>query len=216
MATRTSTSVSCSECGQPMDPTVAHDSDRARRMSPVRQHRYCDRDRHRRRGQHRVRDRDWNRTGRLRTRRGPAVDEADAECVRSSSRSRTMIATRFSTRSGGCTQCSSIYGRCGETLIDEHGIVARGVDDVIDTSPIAIALAHDLGNVAKHGSPLTRPPRSGYQPTFRLPQATRPGSGGPWMFRLDVGYDGTSVNGVDVARNAVDKWPEYLTGWGLV
>lgn len=156
---------------------------------------------------------------------GPGDYERDAarrwtkptrRCVRSSSRSRTMIATRFSTRSGGCTQCSSIYGRCGETLIDEHGIVARGVDDVIDTSPIAIALAHDLGNVAKHGSPLTRPPRSGYQPTFRLPQATRPGSGGPWMFRLDVGYDGTSVNGVDVARNAVDKWPEYLTGWGLV
>jgi hypothetical protein len=103
-----------------------------------------------------------------------------------------------------------------ETLIDEHSISKQDVDAVIDGSPSVIALAHDLGNVAKHGSPLTSAARSGHQPTFGQPLAVRPGSGGTPVFQLNIEYDGTTASGVDVARQAIDEWRVYLAGWGVL
>lgn len=101
-----------------------------------------------------------------------------------------------------------------EALLREDGIACRSVDEIIEASAV-IALAHDLGNVAKHGSPL-RSPRSGPQPIFLQPLATRAGSGGPWKFRLNVEHGRTTADGVDIARRAIDEWRDALTNWGLL
>ena len=102
-----------------------------------------------------------------------------------------------------------------ETLIDEHSVPRQQVDAVISGSPSVIALGHDLGNVAKHGSPLASP-RSGHQPTFGQPLALRPGSGGAPMFQLNVEYDGRTVNGVNIARQVIDEWRRWMAGWGVL
>lgn len=215
MATRTSTSVSCGECGQPLDPTVAQDSDRdpcpqcgstgiaiaigiAEEINIA-----CGIDVGAGPG-------DYERDAVRRWTEADAEVHALEQPLPGNDRDTILDAQR---------RLYAVFidlWSMRETLIDEHGIAPRDVDDVIDKSPKAVALAHDLGNVAKHGSPLTRRPRSGRQPTFHQPQAMRLGSGGQWRFRLNVGYDGTSVNAVDIAREAVEKWRETLTDWGLL
>lgn len=101
-----------------------------------------------------------------------------------------------------------------ETLIERHGINGQAVDGVINQSPTVIALAHDLGNIVKHGSPLKTPPRTGHQPRFGAPKARC--ADGVCMFRLDVEYGGVTVDAMHVARQAIDEWGRHLTSWGVI
>lgn len=213
MATGTSTSVTCGECGHAMEPIVAQDPDRAQcstcgspniaiavgiaeeidiasgidiGVGPT----------------------DYARDA---TRRW---DDADAEVhaleqpLPDSSRNTILDAQRRL-----CAVFIDLWS-LREALIAEDGIARGSVDDVIGAS-VVIALAHDLGNVAKHGSPL-HSPRSGHQPEFLQPRATRAGSGGPWKFRLDVEHAGRTADGVGIARRATDEWRQVLTDWGLM
>jgi hypothetical protein len=36
------------------------------------------------------------------------------------------------------------------------------------------------------------------------------------MFQLNVEYDGRTVNGVNVARHAIDEWRRCMAGWGVL
>ena len=213
MATSTSTSVTCGECDYAMDPIVAQDPDR----SP------CPRCGSPSIGIAVGIVEEINIASGLDIGVGPADyarhatrrwEDADAEAhaleqpLPDSSRETLLDAQR------------RLYAAfidlwsLREALIAEDGIARRSVDDVIEGSAV-IALAHDLGNVAKHGSPL-RHLRSGHQPIFHQPLATRAGSGGPWRFRLDVEHDGTTADGVGIARRAIDEWRDALTDWGLL
>lgn len=100
-----------------------------------------------------------------------------------------------------------------EAVIHE-GVAREVVDAAIKGDPLGLALAHDLGNVAKHG-PLTRPPMSPHKPTFDGIRAQAPGSGGQWRFKAAKGHGQTELEGLEVARRAVDKWNELLKQWNL-
>jgi hypothetical protein len=91
---------------------------------------------------------------------------------------------------------------------------APNVDDAINHSRQAMALAHDLGNLAKHGV-LKQPPRTGHPPVFGPPRAERPGSGGTWRFQLTVEHAGQTRDALDLARQAVDEWDRHLRSWGF-
>ena len=94
------------------------------------------------------------------------------------------------------------------------GVARRVVNTAIKNDPTGMALAHDLGNVAKHG-PLRSPPMSPHKPVFEGTRAERPGSGGPWRFRALVRHGQHERDGIQVARAAVDHWGNYLNQWNL-
>jgi hypothetical protein len=76
-------------------------------------------------------------------------------------------------------------------------------------------LAHDLGNLAKHGV-FNRRTQTGLTPAFGPPRAERPGSGSTLRFRLAIERAGQPCDGVDLARQAVDEWEQHLRSWGLM
>jgi hypothetical protein len=96
-----------------------------------------------------------------------------------------------------------------------HGVDKAVVDAAIDADRDGLALAHDVGNLAKHGS-LSRPARSGHKPTFGRVFGVQPGAGGEISFSLGVNWDGIEVDGLRLARRAVNAWEQSLTRWGVV
>ena len=100
-----------------------------------------------------------------------------------------------------------------EAVIRE-GVAKQVVDTAIKGDPVGLALAHDLGNVAKHG-PLKNPPMSPDKPTFDGIRAERSGSGGPWRFRAVIQHGQHERDGLKVARHAVDKWKHLWKQWNL-
>jgi hypothetical protein len=89
------------------------------------------------------------------------------------------------------------------------------VTAAIKNSPMGMALAHDLGNVAKHG-PLRGSPMSPYKPDLGAIRAERSGSGVEWRFNLVVQHGPNELEGLKVARDAVDEWERYLKQWNLL
>ena len=97
-----------------------------------------------------------------------------------------------------------------EACINE-GVAQSTVDRAID-GDVEVEYAIDLGNAAKHGTPLRRV-RSGKQPAFGDFQGIMDGE----MWRIDetVVFDGQSRSGVAVARVALGSWERNLHAWGL-
>jgi hypothetical protein len=89
------------------------------------------------------------------------------------------------------------------------------VDAAIDADLNALALAHDVGNLAKHGSLSRRPTRSMHKPAFGPVVGVHPGAGGDIRFKLVINWAGAEVDGLDLAQRAVGAWGQLLTRWGL-
>lgn len=96
-----------------------------------------------------------------------------------------------------------------------EGVPRQTANAMLKSHPDGAALAHDLGNVAKHG-PLTHPPMSPDKPTFGALRATRPGAGPPWRVGLEIHHGRRVVDALAVARKAVDQWEAALKLWGLL
>jgi hypothetical protein len=94
-----------------------------------------------------------------------------------------------------------------------EGVPDTAVDRVIDTDP-DLALAHDLGNLAKHGQ-LTKRTRSGAVPQLQAPRAVFQGSGPP-RFAARIVHGPGIRDGVQVARAAANAWEAHLRGWGVL
>lgn len=98
-----------------------------------------------------------------------------------------------------------------EACINE-GVALSTVDRAID-GDLDVEYAIDLGNAAKHGTPLRRV-RSGKQPAFGDFQATMDGE--MWWIDETVLFDGQPRSGVTVARAALGGWERNLHTWGLI
>lgn len=101
-----------------------------------------------------------------------------------------------------------------EAVIRE-GVAKQIVDSAIKSDSQGMALTHDLGNVAKHG-PLKNPPMSSDSPVFGNIMAERPGSGGSWRFKAVIQHGQHDRDGLEVARQSLDKWKHYLELWNLL
>jgi hypothetical protein len=88
------------------------------------------------------------------------------------------------------------------------------IEAVISAAP-ALSLLADLANLDKH-SQLDHPPRSGEVPMIVSVSGEQPGSGGGWRLRLRIQHKGQVLDGMDVAREAMDAWRTYLTASGLL
>jgi hypothetical protein len=96
-----------------------------------------------------------------------------------------------------------------------QGVSAPTVNAALKSDQDGMALAHDLGNVAKHG-PLKNPPMSGHKPTFDGLMAERPGSGGQWRLKIKIQHGPDERDGLTVARRAVDGWEALLKTWNVL
>jgi hypothetical protein len=79
----------------------------------------------------------------------------------------------------------------------------------------ALSLLADLANLDKQ-SRLNRPPRSGEVPRIVSVSGEQPGSGGGWRLCLRIQHKGQALDGMDIAREAMDAWRTYLRTFGLL
>jgi hypothetical protein len=94
------------------------------------------------------------------------------------------------------------------------GVSPQAVEDAITNDP-DLSLLADLANLDKHGK-LTRPPRSGDAPTDSV-RGVQAGSGeGGWRLEVTVAHHGKALDGLRVARAAIDAWRRHLIAWGLL
>jgi hypothetical protein len=101
-----------------------------------------------------------------------------------------------------------------DALIAENAVPAGQVETTITTIP-ALALLADLANLDKHGN-LTRPPRSGDVPQIGDPRGVADGRAPGWTLYLPILHRSATLDGLQVARDAVEAWERALQGWGLI
>lgn len=94
-----------------------------------------------------------------------------------------------------------------------EGINANAVDGAVKQSA-DLALAHDVGNLAKHES-LNRS-MTGSAPSFAQPMAVHDAPDDRWRFELKIIHRSQKHDGVDLARRALAQWETLLMGWGLL
>jgi hypothetical protein len=88
------------------------------------------------------------------------------------------------------------------------------IEAVVNKSP-RLALLADLANLDKHGR-FTKPPRSGHTPKIkRVSGIDEPGSRG-WRLSMIIEHDGRELDGLEVARWAIDTWEAELRAFGLL
>jgi hypothetical protein len=92
------------------------------------------------------------------------------------------------------------------------GLDPKDIEKAIANDP-RLALLADLANLDKHQR-LSKGPRSGCVPVIGkasgqdvIPQG--------WILRVPIEHNGSTLDGLDVARAAVAAWREKLEGWGL-
>jgi hypothetical protein len=94
----------------------------------------------------------------------------------------------------------------------EPSIPGQTVEDAISNTP-ALALVCDLANLTKHGR-LEKKPRSGLAPVILKREGTS--SAGGWQLVLTIQHGADILDGLDVARDAVDAWRALLREWSLI
>jgi hypothetical protein len=92
------------------------------------------------------------------------------------------------------------------------GIAAKVIENVTQQDT-QLALLGDLANLSKHSKP-PRSPRSGAVPRIVAESATPHPQG--WTLALGVEHKGQALDGLQVARDAVDAWRNALNGLGLI
>lgn len=95
------------------------------------------------------------------------------------------------------------------------GVQPQAIEDGINREPDLAVLA-DLANLDKHFKP-DRSPRSGDTPVIGDARGVRAGSGeGGWRLDAPISHHGKLLDGLEVARGAVEAWRRHLQGWGLI
>lgn len=98
------------------------------------------------------------------------------------------------------------------------GISGPTIELAISGEPI-LALLADLANLDKHGAwDPKKTPRSGSVPVFASHGGTSSHNTQPETWRLDlvIGHAGKTLDGLQVAEEAVAAWRKVLIGWGLL
>jgi hypothetical protein len=96
-----------------------------------------------------------------------------------------------------------------------HGVPGTAIETAI-TNDADLALLADLANLGKHLQ-LTKPPRSGNAPAVGPARGvTSTSQGADWQLAMTITHAGKTLNGLDVARAAVDAWQHHLSNWGLI
>ena len=93
------------------------------------------------------------------------------------------------------------------------GIDSPAIEKAID-SDLRLALLADLANQDKH-TQLDRPPRSRLVPKIGVPKGSDVLPCG-WILQLPVHHGPRTLDGLDIAREAVAAWREKLEAWGLI
>lgn len=101
-----------------------------------------------------------------------------------------------------------------DALIKETSIAAATIEAAVTDSP-DLALLADLANLDKHGR-LNRPPRSGTLPQIGIPQGIDDGVVPGWRLSLPIQHGAVTLDGLDVARHAVQAWEQAFRQWGLI
>jgi hypothetical protein len=92
------------------------------------------------------------------------------------------------------------------------GIDRQAIEKAINDDP-RLALLADLANQEKH-SQLDRS-RSGYVPNIEAPSGSDVLPRG-WLLKVDVTHDSRTLDGLQIARDAVIAWRQKLEEWGLM
>ena len=87
-----------------------------------------------------------------------------------------------------------------------------GIDNAINQHRATMGLAHDVGNLSKHGklNPKNHPPQSGHIPTFCELAAEKPPASDHVRLRATLHVNGQEVDALELARRALDDWREAL------
>lgn len=92
------------------------------------------------------------------------------------------------------------------------GLDPRDIENAITNDP-RLALLADLANQDKHVS-LSQPPRSGCVPVIGKASGQNVTPQG-WTLKVPIEHNGSTLDGLDVARAAVAAWREKLEEWTL-
>lgn len=101
-----------------------------------------------------------------------------------------------------------------DALIKETSIPKADIEAAVTASP-DLALVADLANLDKHGH-LDKPPRSGIVPQIGAPQGIADGVVPGWSLSLPIRHGPATLDGLDVARRAIQAWEQTLRRWGLI
>ena len=93
------------------------------------------------------------------------------------------------------------------------GIDPPAIETAINDD-LRLALLADLANQDKH-TQLDRPPRSGLVPKIGVPKGSDVLPCG-WILQLPVHHGPRTLDGLEIAREAVAAWREKLKAWGLI
>lgn len=91
------------------------------------------------------------------------------------------------------------------------GLKASTIEEAVSNDP-RLALLADLANLDKH-SKLTRPLKSGHFPVFGQRSGVDNPTGNGWLLCLKIAHAGATLDGLAVAKDAIDAWREILTVW---
>jgi hypothetical protein len=101
-----------------------------------------------------------------------------------------------------------------DALIADAAMPEQTVEDAVTASP-DLALLADLANLDKHGR-LTRRPRSRTVPQVGDPAGIADGAAPGWRLSVPIRHGTANLDGLAVARRAVQAWEQELRQWGLI
>lgn len=101
-------------------------------------------------------------------------------------------------------------------LDPSSGLLKKTVEDAVSDTP-ALALLADLCNLNKHYEwDPSKTPRSGGIPKPGKVFGVMPGAGGQWRLRSEIEHLGATLDGMEIARAAVEAWRQKLAGWNMI
>lgn len=95
-----------------------------------------------------------------------------------------------------------------------NGLAKNDVEIAISHSPILSLLA-DLANLDKH-SKLDRTPRSGSIPVILSVKGQHPQAANGWQLCVNISHNGRVLDGVDIANQVLKEWRMQLKLWNLI
>lgn len=102
-----------------------------------------------------------------------------------------------------------------DAIVADGAFAARKLEAAITAYP-DLSLLADIANTDKH-QVLNKEPRSGDRPVFvGMSGVTGDGHVAGWELRVEVKHRGTTRNGADLARDAMEAWSTLLSNAGLI
>ncbi len=94
------------------------------------------------------------------------------------------------------------------------GLKPSDVESAI-TNDARLALLADLANLDKHMK-LTKAPRSGTVPSIEKISGVDDQASGGWMLSVQIKHGASTLDGLNIAKDAVNAWQQWLKTWGLI